>query len=178
MKKSPKRFEVSFAGTAGQGIPVIADILGEAAFLSKYRVIMSPFHEMEVRGGLDLCEIIFCDCEIDYPKAQNLDILVALSQEAYDAAVEETSKKTVQILDSVHVVKIGKISELSLHPLTMIAHERIGSEEYANFLALGLAVKKLKLIKDRLIINLIKERIPAEQRDKALKAFKEGMKLS
>ncbi len=179
MKRPSKRFEIKFAGADGQGIPLIADILAEAAFALKFRVVESYFRETEVRGGLSTCEIIICDCcEIDYPKAQDLDVLVALSQEGYDASIDETSRKTKQIIDSLHVGKIGRISELFLHPLTNLSYEKAGSEEYANFVALGLAVKLIKFIKDRTILNLIKEKLPAEQREKAAKAFKEGLKLS
>ncbi|HTY14050.1 MAG TPA: 2-oxoacid:acceptor oxidoreductase family protein [Candidatus Omnitrophota bacterium] len=178
MKRPVKRYEVKFAGADGQNITLAADILAEAAISLKYRVTQSGFRELEVRGGLCTSDIIIADSEIDFPKPLEMDILVALSQEGYDASVDDTVRKTVQIIDSLHVGKIGRISELHLHPLTNISHEKTGSEEYANFVALGLTIKLMKFIKDRTVINLIKEILPAEQREKALKAFKEGLKLT
>jgi Pyruvate/2-oxoacid:ferredoxin oxidoreductase gamma subunit len=178
MKKSSKQVEIKFAGADSQGIRITADILAEAAFAQKYRVIESARHEKEVREGLCSVEIIISEAEIDFPTCENLDLLVALSQEGYDASLDEIKKDTVQILDSLHVVKISKISHLVILPLTHLSYRISGTEEYANFIALGIAAKKIKIIKDRTIINLIKEKIPKEKRGIAIKAFKEGLKQS
>ena len=177
MKRSSLRAEVRFAGADGQGMPLIAQILAEASFAGRFHVVETSTHEMEVRGGLNISDVIISDSEIEFPKPQGLDILIALSQEGYDAAAEELKKESIQILDSLHVGKISKISQLIIEPLTNISHEKTGSEEYANFVALGLAVKKLKIIKERHILNVIKEKLQVEDREKALKAFKEGLKL-
>ena len=178
MKRSSKPVEIKFAGADGQGIRIVADILAEAAFAQKYRVVENARHEREVREGLHCVEIIISEAEIDFPKCENLDVLVALSQEGYDASMDEIKKDTVQILDSLHVVKISKISHLVILPLTHLSYRKSGTEEYANFIALGIAVKKVKIIKDRLVIYLIKEKMPKEKRDIAIKAFKGGLKLS
>ncbi|MFA4966636.1 MAG: 2-oxoacid:acceptor oxidoreductase family protein [Candidatus Margulisiibacteriota bacterium] len=178
MKKSSKQIEVKFAGTGCQKIDLIANILAEAAFAQKYKVVMTLKHEKEVRCGLCSAEVIISDNEIDFPKCENLDVLVALSQEGYDASLDDIKKDTIQIIDSLHVVKIGKMFNLSILPLTHISYRKTKTEEYANFVALGIAIKKLKVIKDRLIINLIKEKLPRNKADLAVKSFKEGMKLS
>ena len=178
MKRSSKQVEVKFAGTGCQQIDIIANILAEAAFAQKYKVILTLKHEKEVRCGLCAVEVIISNNEIDFPKCENLNILVALSQEGYDASMDEIKKDTIQILDSLHVVKISKISHLVILPLTHLSYRKSGTEEYANFIALGIAAHKIKIIKDRLIINLIKEKMPKEKKDLAVKAFKEGLKLS
>lgn len=177
MKKTQKKAEIRFAGASGQGIPLIAQILSEAAFAGKFKVIETSTHETDVRGGMDLYDVIVSDSEIEYPKPQELDILIALSQEGYDTAAEELKRDSVQILDSLHVGRISKVSKLIIRPLTSLSYEKTGSEEYANFIALGIAAKYLKMISERHLFNLIRAKTTGKERDLAVKAFKEGFKL-
>src|SRR3989338_10491366 len=79
------RLEVRFAGFGGQGIVLSGVILGKAASIYENKfAVQTQSYGPESRGGAACSEVIISDIEIYYPKAIDSNILVAMSQTAYD----------------------------------------------------------------------------------------------
>lgn len=76
------RIEVRFSGSAGQGIVTAAKLLGSAAVLDGFEVAQVAEYGAAVRVGVSKADVILSRKEIDYPRAEALDYLVILSQEA------------------------------------------------------------------------------------------------
>ena len=77
------RTEIRICGFGGQGIILAGIILGKAASLfDNNEAVQTQSYGPEARGGASKCEVVIDNKLIEYPKVQNLDILVAMSNEA------------------------------------------------------------------------------------------------
>lgn len=77
--------EIRIGGLGGQGVIMAGMILGKAAsiFDDKYAAMIQSFGP-EARGSACSTQITIDDDYIGYPYVEDLDILVTLSQEAFD----------------------------------------------------------------------------------------------
>jgi 2-oxoglutarate ferredoxin oxidoreductase subunit gamma len=77
--------EIRIGGLGGQGVIMAGMILGKAAsiFDSKYAAMIQAFGP-EARGSACSTQVTIDDDYIGYPYVEKADILVALSQEAFD----------------------------------------------------------------------------------------------
>ena len=82
--KQAMRKEIRICGFGGQGIILVGVILGEAAMKAGFRAVQTQSYGPESRGGAARCEVILSSEPIDYPRVTKADVVVALSQVAYD----------------------------------------------------------------------------------------------
>lgn len=135
------RKEIRFAGFGGQGIILAANIIGKGLTLYEdKRSILTQSYGPEARGGASRADIVITEDDMDYPMSTNVDILVAMSQEAYDEYCKVLKDDGHLIIDQDLVnfenspPKEGwKISKV---PATAIA-ETIGRRIVANIVMLG-----------------------------------------
>ena len=80
--KSDERYEIRFSGSGGQGIITAAVVMadGVGAFDNKY-VCQTQSYGPEARGGKSKAEVVISDSPIDYPKALQVDLLLAMNQD-------------------------------------------------------------------------------------------------
>ena len=77
------RTEIRIGGFGGQGVILAGIILGKAASLfDEKEAVQTQSYGPEARGGASKCEVVISDSEVDYPKVQSPDILIAMSNEA------------------------------------------------------------------------------------------------
>jgi len=76
-------YQIIFAGQGGQGVRLASTLLGRACATAGKQVASSASYGPEVRGSYTRSEVIVSDEMIVYPRVLAPDILVALSQEAY-----------------------------------------------------------------------------------------------
>src|SRR6266404_1914608 len=79
--------ETLIAGFGGQGILLMGRLLAEAAMNDDYHATWFPSYGPEMRGGTANCTTIFSDEEIGSPIAAQYDIVIAMSESAYEQAV-------------------------------------------------------------------------------------------
>lgn len=131
------RFEVRFSGSGGQGLITAAVIFAEAVGVHDGRyVCQTQSYGPEARGGASKAEVVVSDTPIDYPKSLNLDLLLAMNQEACDAYYFDINAKGLLIVDSTLVEQYPTSRVIAL-PFTQIARDEIGREMVANMVALG-----------------------------------------
>lgn len=84
--KSPvaiQRFELRLSGLGGQGILTLGKVLGAGLAVEEgYYVAQTQSYGPEARGGASRSDLVISSEPISYPKPEQLDLLVALSQEA------------------------------------------------------------------------------------------------
>ena len=74
-----------FSGSGGQGVITAAIILAEAAVLYENLIaVQAQMYGPEARGGATRSDIIISDSKINYPKVIQPNMLVCLTQEAYN----------------------------------------------------------------------------------------------
>ncbi len=136
-KDNHERYEIRFSGSGGQGLITAAVVFAEAVgvYDGKY-VCQTQSYGPEARGGKSKAEVVISSKPIDYPKALELDLLLAMNQAACDAYYYDLVPDGILIVDS-DLVEQQPTSRIIAIPFTRIAKEEIGRELVANMVALG-----------------------------------------
>ena len=174
------RYELRLSGEGGQGLVLAGKILAEAAAIYEdHNATQSQSYGPEARGGASKSEVIISDGEIDYPKAENLDLLLALTQEALDKYVGDLRDGGFLIVDEEAVKRIpdGKWQVLPI-PLIQLARDKVGKAIVANIVALGVIVRLIKVVGDESAEQAILARVPKGTEELNLKAFRLGLEVA
>jgi len=174
------RYEVRLSGAGGQGLILVGKVLAEAAAIyDGFNATQSQSYGPEARGGASRSEVIISDGDIDYPKAENLDILLALTQESCDKYVVDLKTGGILLIDSQMVTRIpdGKYRVVSL-PIIQSAVERLGKFMVANIIALGIITKLSGKVSEDSVKQAIKARVPRGTEEINIKAFETGLNLA
>lgn len=91
--KEQEKIEIRFSGTGGQGLVLASIILAEALINDGFNIITGESHGIEARGGASSAEIIASKNEIFDLSVALPDILVAISQKAYDKYAKKIKKR-------------------------------------------------------------------------------------
>ena len=136
-QKDQERYEIRFSGSGGQGLITAAVVFAEAVgvYDGKY-VCQTQSYGPEARGGKSKAEVVISSIPIDYPKALELDLLLAMNQAACDAYFYDIKPNGLLVVDG-GLVEQHPTSRIIAIPFTRIAKEEIGRELVANMVALG-----------------------------------------
>ena len=133
------RKEVMFGGFGGQGIVTAGYITGQAAVVYDGKeATFTQVYGPEARGSACSSGVVVSEGEISYPYLLNPDVLLIMSQEAYEKFLPRLRKGGILIIDSA-IVKPTRVAEkyrLFRIPATEIA-EKMGSRIIANVIMLG-----------------------------------------
>lgn len=145
---SLSRFEVRLCGSGGQGIILAGLVLTEAVGVFDGReVAMVQSYGPEARGGASKAEIIISDSPIDYPLCSEVDLLVALTQEAADTYSWDLNPKAWVLIDE-DLVSHPPTSRAIALPFTAQARDELHNVLTANFVVLG-AISEIDTIVTR-----------------------------
>ncbi len=171
------RYEIRLSGAGGQGLILMGKVLAEAAAIYEDRnATQSQSYGPEARGGASKSEVIISDGEIDYPKATDLDLLFAFTQEACDKYSSDIKDNALVIVDSEFVTNppVGNYRVLSL-PVHQLARDSVGKTIIANILALGVIVEASGVVLASSAEAAVKARVPRGTEEMNLKAFRAGV---
>lgn len=172
------RYEVRLSGSGGQGIILASVVMAEAvAVYEKLQVSQSQSYGPEARGGRCKAEVVISDREIDYPKVVQLDLLLAMTQEACDAYFFDFKPNGLLLVDSTFVEQIPTSRAIAI-PFTRIARDEIGKVMTANMVALGAIATVCPLIKVKSMEAAVLARAPKGTTDLNRKAFRAGVKAA
>lgn len=152
--------EIRLAGSGGQGLITAGVILAEAAGLYDGRhATQTQSYGPEARGGTSRAEVVISDAPIHYPKAQKLDLLLAMTQEACDRYFHDLKFEGTLIVDS-DLVPNPPISTALSVPITRLVREALGRELFANIAALGVIVGATGVVSTRAVEAAVLARVP------------------
>lgn len=171
------RYEVRLSGEGGQGLVLAGKILAEAAAIyNDLNATQSQSYGPEARGGASRSEVIISDEDIDYPKAVNIDLLLALTQESFNKYSNDIKKNGIAVIDSQiaesannNGFKIFKV------PIIELARDKAGKALVANIVALGIIVGISKIVSVEALRFAIEARVPKGTEELNLKAFQIGI---
>jgi 2-oxoglutarate ferredoxin oxidoreductase subunit gamma len=169
------RTEIRIAGFGGQGVVLAGLLLGEAAIRDGSQAVQTQSYGPESRGGAARSEVLISDEKIDYPKVIEADILVALSQEAFDKFRRAVKSDGSVIIDG-DLVNPGENQTMSV-PFTKMADD-LGRKVVANSIMLGYLVAATGVVSVESMEATIREKVPKKTIDLNLKAFRKGLELS
>ena len=174
------RTEIRLSGEGGQGLVLAGKVLAEAAAIyDDKNATQSQSYGPEARGGASRSEVIISDDEIDYPKAVNLDLLLALTQESCTRYWKDLKDDGILLVDSDSVKDIPQGSfKVYKVPIITIAEREVGKALVANIVALGLITGLAKVVSEEAVESAILARVPKGTEELNVKAFKAGLKAA
>ena len=175
-----ERCRLVFSGSGGQGVITAAIILAEAAVLyENLMAVQSQVYGPAARGGATRTDVIISDSNINFPKVIQPNVLVCLTQEAYNKFYPIIRPGGLLITDN-RFVKIQRKVDAQQKELPMYRRvmENIGKPIVFNICMLGAVVGLTKLVKSESIMEVLKERIPSGFLKMNQEALDLGMQLA
>lgn len=169
--------EVRLTGTGGQGVILGSIILAEAALNEDNYAVQSQSYGPEARGGMCKAEVIMAHQEIDYPKVENPDILLALSQQSVDKYCREASDRCVVIVDSSLNVPCSCAKTYKV-PILETAYEKLRNPITANVVALGVLNQIVRLVNHESLEKAVLKYVPSSAKDINKTALIEGERIA
>jgi 2-oxoglutarate ferredoxin oxidoreductase subunit gamma len=158
-----ERCRMVFSGSGGQGVITAAIILAEAAVLyEKLIAVQSQMYGPEARGGATRTDIIISDSKINYPKVVQPNVLVCLTQEAYNKFYPIVRPGGLLITDTRYVKTQRKADAVQKElPMYQTVMEKIGKPIVFNICMLGVVISMTQLVKSESIMKVLETRIPS-----------------
>ncbi|HOK94623.1 MAG TPA: 2-oxoacid:acceptor oxidoreductase family protein [Anaerohalosphaeraceae bacterium] len=139
--------KVLVAGTGGQGVVVIGNILARAAVIENKNVVGMVAYGAEMRGGTAYAAIIISNEEIGSPIVDRPHIAIILNQPSLDKFEEDILPGGLALINTAMVAK--PVKRLGLQRIevaaTQIAHD-LGNVKVANIVAIGALIKHTNLL--------------------------------
>jgi len=168
--------EIRFAGYGGQGIVRSGIIVtkGAAIFDNRFATMNQSFGP-EARGGACSSQILIADKKILYPYVEIADILVAMSQPAYEKFESELGEHGKLLYDSDLVKPKQPRGNIELFgvPSTRLAEE-MGHRIMANVVMLGFFTAVTQEVSKEGMEKAVADSVPGGLIDLNLKAFEKG----
>ncbi len=179
MNRKKFKKEIRLSGSGGQGLITAGIILARAAVLDKARVTQTQSYGPESRGGASRADVIISNEEFYYPEAIRFDVLLTLTQEAYDKFAFNLKDEGILIADNTHVKNISLLdSTIYELPFTQIAVKELGSVLPTNILSLAFLAKITNVVSENSLKTAVREAMKPQYIDLNLKAMKLGFKLA
>ena len=170
----PGRYEIRFSGSGGQGIILAALILAEAAGLHDGKhVCQTQAYGPESRGGASKADVVISTGEIDYPKAIQPDVVVAMNQAACDRYFTDLKPDGLLVVDSTRVEDLPTDRAVAIG-FTALALKVTGKALMANMVALGALVQLTGAVSMKGLETAVKRRVPPGTGQMNLKALRAG----
>ncbi|GAW91933.1 2-oxoacid:acceptor oxidoreductase family protein [Calderihabitans maritimus] len=170
--------EIRISGSGGQGIILAGIILAEAAMLDGKNVVQTQSYGPEARGGASKAEIIIADDFIDYPKVFLADIQLALTQEACDQYAGLIKRNGILIVDEDKVSNLpSTAAQVYQFPIVRLAKEKVGKEQTANMVALGVLVSITGVVSREALEQAVEARVPSSWKEVNQEAISLGWEL-
>jgi 2-oxoglutarate ferredoxin oxidoreductase subunit gamma len=168
--------EIRFSGFGGQGIIRQGLITGKAVSLfdNKFATMTQSFGP-EARGSACSSQVVISPDRVLYPYITKPEILVSMSQEAYDKYEPELRQDGILIIDSDLVKTASLRGKIKLYaiPSTRFAEE-LGNRIFANLVMLGFFTAVTKVVSPEAVKKALPGLVPSRFMDVNIKAFDKG----
>jgi Pyruvate/2-oxoacid:ferredoxin oxidoreductase gamma subunit len=156
---------IALDGVGGQGVRVIAGVLGSLlARMGKHVTVLFDY-DSSVRGSMSDAFVIFDDAPIDNPVVEEADILLRLADRGH---LHISGRKTVTDLG------LGTEGDEQI-PFASLGSQHFGRELFGNMIALG---RLLNLAGIEFDEASIRDSLPRRYQDENVAAIRYGFDLS
>lgn len=158
-----ERLRMVFTGSGGQGVITAAIILAEAAVLHEaLHAVQSQVYGPEARGGATRSDVIIWDNPINFPKVIQPNVLVCLTQQAYNKFAGIIRPGGLLLTDRRFVETQRKVDARQFElPMYTEVMEKIGRPIVFNICMLGAFVELTGVVQHESVRSLLKHRIPS-----------------
>lgn len=167
------QYQIVFGGQGGQGLRLASTLLGKACAAAGWQVASSASYGPEVRGTYIRSEVIVSDQMIVYPRVLCPDILVALSQEAYDRVCAEVPAEGMILYEADAIRPIARAAgrQIPVHAIRLATE--LGNPASANMIMLGAVIAATGMV----TVSNVKATLPERRRAENEKALDSGVEL-
>lgn len=163
-------WQVVLAGEGGQGLIVGGRLLAQAAILEGKRVVQYQSYGISARGGYSEAQVIISTTPIYYPKCTVPNVVLALTQAAYDKYV---TCEDCSIICDADAVKPKRHAKDISYPFNEVVLE-LGKANLINILFLGVLIKNVPIVKPESMLQAIRDHFSKHFESNAA-AFKKGL---
>jgi 2-oxoglutarate ferredoxin oxidoreductase subunit gamma len=168
--------EIRVAGFGGQGVILSAIIIGKAGsiFQEGYATMTQNFGP-EARGSACSGQVILSDEPILYPYLTRPDLLIVMSQDAYNKFAPEVKDGGMLLVeeDLVHLTGVRSGLKVYAVPATRLAEE-LGKKMVLNIVMVGFFAAVTGLIDPAALRKAVADSVPEAFVELNLKAFDKG----
>lgn len=174
------RTRLVFSGSGGQGVITAAIILAEAAVLYEdLTAVQTQAYGAAARGGTTRADVIISDAPINYPMVVQPNVLVCLTQEAYNAYASMIRPGGLLMTDSRFVKTERKVDAVQRElPMYTSVMEQIGNRVVFNICMLGALIGLAPLVGIDAILSVLRNRLPGNLLDVNREALNLGLSLA
>lgn len=171
---------IVFSGSGGQGVITASIIFAEAAVLYEgMSAVQSQVYGPAARGGAARSDVIISGSEIYFPRVLQPNVLVCLTQEAYNKYSSAIRPGGLLLTDTRYVTTERKVDarqvQLPMYETIMAA---INEPIVFNICMLGVIIKLTGLVSAESITKVLETKIPSNFLKINEKALDIGMNLS
>lgn len=173
-----ERHELRLTGSGGQGLILAGIILAEAALHDGKNVVQSQSYGPEARGGASRSEVIISTEEINYPKVDDCDIMLALTQDAANKYIKSLKSNGILIVDK-SVKNVPDRNDITIYniPILSTAAEELNKPMVANIIALGSIMELTDIVTQESLEKAVLGRVPKGTEELNRKALQRGIEL-
>lgn len=180
------RREYRFTGFGGQGVLTMGYIYGLAASVHEdYFTVQTQSYGPEARGGTSKSEVVIADREINHPTVSDTDVLLVMSQQAFDRYNSGVHESGIVLYDSSMVsVSEDKLESYKGRGITAVGAgatdlaETLGNKIIANIIMLGFLSGFDENISFESLKTAVLSVVPEKTRPLNEKALEEGRRLA
>lgn len=174
------RREIILSGAGGQGLILAGAILAEAAGVFEGKdVVQTQSYGIQARGGASQSTVIISNRRIKFPEVLTPDILLCLSQEAYERYMPSLREGGLLIVDQDLVNPKGSRTDVRVMAFPFTAEaERMNRRIAANLVALGALSVVTGVVKPESLARSTSSRLPERNLATALEALNTGVKMA
>ena len=169
------RRELRIAGFGGQGVVLAGQIVGQAvAVYAKQYAAFTQNYGPEARGGSCTAEVVAAEQPIGYPYLTQPQLVVALSQDAYNKYARNLPAETQLVIDAdlVKTDPADKHSYLAV-PANRLARE-MGRVVVSNIILLGFMAAVSDFVPVDALRQSVMASVPKGTGEFNMKAFETG----
>lgn len=175
-----ERCRIIFSGSGGQGVITASIILAEAAALHEgLNAVQAQAYGPEARGGATRADVIIDQGEIRFPKVNQPNVLICLTQEAYNKFSGIIRPGGLLLIDGHFVQPQRKIDARQI-PLEMYkaVMDEIGKPIVFNICVLGAMLGLTRIVKPESVMKVLETKVPGDFLDMNRQALDIGMRLA
>ena len=173
-------YKMFFAGSGGQGVLLMGQMVTHAAMLEDKSSTFFPSYGPEMRGGTANCTVVVSDKEISCPLIYEADFVVAMNLPSMLKFEPMTKPGGIMLINTSFINQKPTRSDITVFevPVNDMAQE-LGNTRVANMVMLGAFVRATKAVSEASIEKVIDETIGAKRADlrdlniQALKIWKQ-----
>jgi len=174
----PEKTAIQFCGFGGQGVILSALILGSTAVTKQgYHAVQTQSFGSEARGGECQAELILSKDEIYSPTADNADILVAMSDLAFNRYVVRLKQGGTLIMDPDMVTRPNR-DDLKIYEVRANhTAKELGFALSSNMVFLGALNQLTGILSTEQLFEGIKANVADRFYEPNVRAAKAGMEI-